>query len=152
MVEQAFVIEAKIGEGSFGEVFRVRNREDGRRFAVKRAISKFRSEADRAAKLGEVSSVPSLPGKAKRSCGVGVQVQKHEGLPPHPNLVGFVRAWEERGRLYIQTELCRSSLAAVSEAAHELPEPLLWQYLVDLLLAVQHLHNNGPALPPASFD
>ncbi len=53
---------------------------------MKRAIERFRSSADRQLKLNEV--------------------QKHQLLPPHPNLVQFARAWEERGRLYIQTELC----------------------------------------------
>ena len=39
---------------------------------------------------------------------VGVEeVAKHEELPPHPNFVKFYRAWEEKQRLYIQTELCQ---------------------------------------------
>lgn len=35
------------------------------------------------------------------------EVEKHERLPPHPNCVHFIKAWEERGHLYIQTELCK---------------------------------------------
>ena len=34
------------------------------------------------------------------------EVEKHEALSHHPNCLRFVNAWEERGLLYIQTELC----------------------------------------------
>jgi len=106
--DQCFTIEAKIGEGSFGEVstnfffqhnkirlitnfpqvFRVRSKEDGRLYAVKRTMGCFRSATHRLEKLSEV--------------------QKHERLPKHPNLVRFYKAWEEQGALYIQTELCKT--------------------------------------------
>lgn len=72
----------------FFQVFKVRSKEDGRIYAVKKSIETFRSAADRMQKLSEV--------------------QKHEQLPKHPNLVQFVKAWEERGCLYIQTELCKT--------------------------------------------
>lgn len=68
------------------QVFKARSRDDGRWYAVKVAIEPFRSPKDRAAKLKEV--------------------QKHELMPPHPNLVAFKCAWEEIGYLYIQIELC----------------------------------------------
>ena len=35
------------------------------------------------------------------------EVAKHEKLRKHPNCVGFVKAWEEKQHLYIQTELCQ---------------------------------------------
>lgn len=34
-----------------------------------------------------------------------------ETLPPHPNIVGFKRAWQEGQKLFIQTELCQGDLA-----------------------------------------
>lgn len=70
------------------KVFKVRSKEDGRFYAVKKSIEMFRSATDRMEKLNEV--------------------QKHEQLPKHTNLVQFVKAWEERGCLYIQTELCKT--------------------------------------------
>ena len=36
------------------------------------------------------------------------EVAKHEKLPKHPNCVRFVKAWEEKCHLYIQTELCQA--------------------------------------------
>ena len=35
------------------------------------------------------------------------EVEKHETLASHPNCLRFVNAWEERGLLHIQTELCQ---------------------------------------------
>uniref|UniRef100_A0A0N5AKU3 non-specific serine/threonine protein kinase n=1 Tax=Syphacia muris TaxID=451379 RepID=A0A0N5AKU3_9BILA len=90
--DQCFETERKIGEGSFGEVFRVKSKIDGKHYAVKRTIEPFRNPSDRDLKLREV--------------------QKHELIPRHPNLVEFVSAWEENGRLFIQTELCDYSLLA----------------------------------------
>ena len=77
----------KLGEGSFGEVYRVRSRDDGKMYAIKKSCRPFRGESDRRQKLAEV--------------------EKHERLPQHPNCVQFHKAWEERHLLYIQTELCR---------------------------------------------
>lgn len=84
--DQCFEVLEKLGQGSFGEVFKVRSREDGKLYAVKKSRQRFRGKLDRRQKLTEV--------------------EKHERLPPHPNCVRFHRAWEERQCLYIQTELC----------------------------------------------
>ena len=45
--KQCFEVEAKLGEGSFGEVFRVRSKEDGKVYACKRTLFRFRGERDR---------------------------------------------------------------------------------------------------------
>jgi hypothetical protein len=36
------------------------------------------------------------------------EVAKHESLPEHSNCVRFLKAWEEKQHLYIQTELCKT--------------------------------------------
>uniref|UniRef100_A0A0N5AC12 Membrane-associated tyrosine- and threonine-specific cdc2-inhibitory kinase wee-1.3 n=1 Tax=Syphacia muris TaxID=451379 RepID=A0A0N5AC12_9BILA len=130
--EQCFERERKIGEGSFGEVFRVKSKNDGKYYAVKRTIEPFRNSRDRELKLREV--------------------QKHELLPKHPNLVEFKCAWEEKGQLYIQTELCEYSLnqylfnkvilslSDYAERVHYIPEDELWGYFADMVAAVHHLH------------
>ncbi|KAI1715606.1 protein kinase domain-containing protein [Ditylenchus destructor] len=109
-LERNFEIERRLGQGSFGEVVRVVSKEDGKKYAVKRSLTVYRSSSDRTKKIREV--------------------QRHELLPPHPNLVAFIKAWEEKGRLYIQTELCERSLEDVALEQHEIPERR----------AVQHLH------------
>lgn len=45
--EQCYAIEEKLGVGSFGEVYRVRSKEDGRQYACKRTLLRFRGEGDR---------------------------------------------------------------------------------------------------------
>lgn len=120
--DQCFHIESKLGAGSFGEVFKVKSSEDGHHYAVKRSRERFRGDSDRIRKLEEVA--------------------KHEKLPKHPNCVRFVKAWEERQHLYIQTELCKTSLENYSETNHDIPETLIWNYTVDLLMAVKHLHDH----------
>ena len=60
-------------------------------------------------------------------------MQKHESLPLHPNCVQFFRAWEEKQHLYLLTELCSSSLADIAEDKHDLPEGIVWGFMIDLL-------------------
>lgn len=72
---------------NFLQVFKAFSKDDKRYYAVKITVEPFHSPADRELKLREV--------------------QKHELLPKHPNLISYVRAWEEYGFLYIQTELCQ---------------------------------------------
>lgn len=121
--EQCFEVIGKIGAGSFGEVFKVRSKEDGKLYAVKKSQEKFRGESDRKRKLEEVA--------------------KYEKLPPHSNLVKFYRAWEEQQQLYIQIELCAMSLTNFADKNHDIQEMVIWSYLIDLLMAVKHLHDHN---------
>uniref|UniRef100_A0A8C5QY94 Membrane-associated tyrosine- and threonine-specific cdc2-inhibitory kinase n=1 Tax=Leptobrachium leishanense TaxID=445787 RepID=A0A8C5QY94_9ANUR len=122
--KQCFQSICKLGRGSFGEVYKVRSREDDCLYAVKRSVSPFRGESDRQRKLQEV--------------------RKHERVGQHPNCVHFVRAWEEKSLLYLQTELCACSLQQYSE---ELPNPLpphqVWNFTCDLLRGLKHLHDRN---------
>ncbi len=42
--DKCFVLLAKIGEGSFSEVFKVRSKEDGKLYAIKKSNIPYRSE------------------------------------------------------------------------------------------------------------
>jgi hypothetical protein len=95
-------------------VYQVRSLEDRRRFAVKCIKELYRNSADRRFKRREA--------------------EKHEILPPHPNLIRFYMAWEENQRLYIQTKLCETSLDKIAENNHEILESDIWNYFIDIIL------------------
>ena len=46
-LQQCYSIEDVLGRGSFGEVVKVVSREDGKAYACKRTLLKYRSQADR---------------------------------------------------------------------------------------------------------
>jgi membrane-associated tyrosine/threonine-specific cdc2-inhibitory kinase len=121
-LNQCFVIESKIGSGDFGDVYRAISKEDGKQYAIKRTISRFRGLADRDRKLEEV--------------------RKNEVIEPHPNLVRFHRAWEENDRLYMQLEYCETNLEDYAYKNSDIPERVIWYFMVDLLQAVKHLHDH----------
>nr|XP_055196452.1 membrane-associated tyrosine- and threonine-specific cdc2-inhibitory kinase isoform X3 [Nyctereutes procyonoides] len=122
--QQSFQRLGRLGHGSYGEVFKVRSKEDGRLYAIKRSMSPFRGPKDRARKLAEVGG--------------------HEKVGQHPRCVRLEQAWEEGGILYLQTELCGPSLQQHCEAwGTGLPEAQVWGYLRDTLLALAHLHGQG---------
>jgi serine/threonine protein kinase len=57
-------------------------------------------------------------------------------VPAHPNIVRYMRGWQEKRKLHIQMELCAAgSLDALLKRGelcldeHNLPEPLLWLIL-----------------------
>ncbi|KHJ88658.1 hypothetical protein OESDEN_11547, partial [Oesophagostomum dentatum] len=97
--------------------------ETGRRYAVKRALRTFDSAGCRQQKLREAHN--------------------HEAIEPHPNIVRFEKAWEERGRLYIQTELCGANLADYRSHLGVLTDAELWKVLHDMVQALHHMHSNG---------
>lgn len=104
----------KIGEGSFGEVFKVKSKDDGKYYAIKRTKERYRSDADRALKVAEVC--------------------KYENIPTHDHCVALIFAWEEDGRVYIQMELGCTSLDVYAEHNPGIDEDRLWNILLDVLL------------------
>lgn len=74
----------------------VQSNEDGRQYAVKRSAFRFRGNSDRNRSVREA--------------------RYHERLCPHPHILHLVAAWEECDRLYIQTELCSTTLLLHAES------------------------------------
>ena len=76
----ACVCMYRLGRGSYGEVYKVRSRDDGKLYAVKRSTRKFTSRGDRERRLEEVRS--------------------GRGLGRHPFCLEYLEAWEE-DELYV---------------------------------------------------
>ncbi|XP_075226225.1 membrane-associated tyrosine- and threonine-specific cdc2-inhibitory kinase-like isoform X1 [Lycorma delicatula] len=120
-LNQCFDILYKVGEGSFGTVFKVRSKEDNNLYAVKVFKEPFRNRAHRASLLEEV--------------------RRHEQLSKHPNIVTLYQAWEDEGYLYILLELCETSLDLYTQAHHNISESMVWDILFDTLSAVKYIHD-----------
>lgn len=112
-----------MGEGSFGEVFKVRSKEDGLLYAVKMSKQLYRSELYRQERLEEV--------------------RRYEQFSGHANCLKFYRAWEQDDRLYMQMELCRESLESYLARKRKIDEEKVWSILLDLLLALKSLHDRN---------
>ncbi|CAF0897874.1 unnamed protein product [Adineta steineri] len=118
--DQCFEHVECIGRGSFAEVYKVRNKDDNQLYAIKRSLTKFRGKSDRDQKLKEV--------------------RFHEALATHSNILKIIRAWEERERLYIQTELCESNLLEYARE-HSMNQSMIWHLLYQISQALDFLHS-----------
>ena len=120
--DQCFTKLSKLGSGSFGEVFKVQSKDDGKLYAVKKSRECFRGDSDRKKRLEEV--------------------KRNESLQGHKNCVQFYKAWEERNFLYIQTELCEMSLKEYAENVQVVEEKEIWNMIVDLCRGLKHIHDS----------
>jgi len=144
-----FEIVGSLGTGTFGSVYKVRNRTDRRLYAIKAAKRAARGVADRNRMLQEVYALASLGDLA---C---------EG---EMHIVRYHQAWMEEGntRLYIQTELCELTLleevkieyasmsvsmargsSAVQKTGILTGEKRRYKLLREMLLALDLVHKSG---------
>lgn len=123
-----FEVLSVIGSGSFGEVYRARSRVDGMEYAVKCTRRRFKGQADRARYLQEVKALAKV-------CNSDSEEVLH--------VVRYHQAWIEDERLYMQTELCETSLDKRLAGGFRLSYADLFDFLRQLLLALDVLHRNG---------
>lgn len=112
--EQCFEIKRKLGEGSFGEVFKVKSKEDGKFYAVKKTRFHYKSESYRRERMQEV--------------------RRYEEFSSNENCLTLYKAWEQDDVLFMQIELCRGSVQDYVEEIHEVSESFVWSFLLDMLL------------------
>lgn len=122
--DQCFEVLERLGEGSFGEVFKVRSKEDGRLYAIKKSLKLYRSHVGRQERIEEV--------------------KRYEQFSGHENCITLHKAWEQNDLLYMQLELCKTNLETyVMDRQDLLSENEIWDILIDLLLAVKALHDQN---------
>ena len=120
--DQCFTKLSQMGVGSFGEVWKVQSKEDGKLYAIKKSRDRFRGDFDRKQRLEEVN--------------------KSECIRGHRNCVYFYKAWEELDYLYLQYELCEMSLKDYAEKVQAVEEKEIWKMIVDLCHGLKHLHDS----------
>lgn len=119
----------KLGIGSFGTVHKVMSRLDGCMYAIKISKRKVKGRSDRDRMLKEVYALASL-------CD-----HSHTGTF---HIVRYHQAWMEENRLYIQTELCTSTLKEeIVSGILQRCLPRRYKVLREILLALELIHENN---------
>ena len=105
-----------LGSGAFADVFKVRSKMDQAFYAIKRTRRQFRGVKDRERAMTEVNTMTRLQsavlsGASSSSTAAAASQQKSHGdFVGKTNyglyLLFFIRAWQQDGFFYCQTELC----------------------------------------------
>ncbi|KAI9004634.1 kinase-like domain-containing protein, partial [Gaertneriomyces semiglobifer] len=124
----------KLGEGTFSEVLKVRNRKTGKVYAMKRFRKHFKSSAE----------IENLR-----------EIQALRRVAPHPNIIELHEVIFEptTGTLSLTFDLMlmnlyeyisqRPSTAGTRSAPDGLSESLIKHFTSHLLTALEHIHNRG---------
>jgi len=127
---QDFETIGTLGDGSFGTVYECISRVDGCPYAVKATKCQAKGKADRDRMLKEVYALAALSNLTDTAAF---------------HIVGYHQAWMEENRLFIQTELCTSTLVDEMKDGGALWHDTKRQFKVlrEMLLALDLIHRNG---------
>jgi len=153
-----------LGRGSFGDVFKARSKSNNSLYAVKRNRRQFRGKRDRDRALEEVRIMQRLQNLASTH-------ERNQNNLHCLHVLLFIRAWQEDGHLFCQTELCcrdtcqqlilslttnwdssskvYSSLArnlptiCHDKMGHLVPETTIWKIFHDVAVGLSHIHSHG---------
>ena len=115
--ENDFENLGQLGSGNFAVVYKAKSRIDNCVYAIKKNRRQFRGKRDRENALAEVRMMQRLQASGKR-----LSDEKSKGFCPY--LLLFIRAWQEGGYFFCQTELCcrdncRSMMLSLSSEWHQ---------------------------------
>ncbi|PKY18063.1 kinase-like protein [Rhizophagus irregularis] len=71
------------------------------------------------------------------------EVEIHYKVGKHQNIVELIGAWEQRGYLYLQTELCEKGRQDRKKSNRFFSEEEIWQIINSIKLAFAHLHGKS---------
>eukprot|EP01113_Clastostelium_recurvatum_P010822 TRINITY_DN15434_c0_g1_i2.p1 TRINITY_DN15434_c0_g1~~TRINITY_DN15434_c0_g1_i2.p1 ORF type:complete len:803 (-),score=192.08 TRINITY_DN15434_c0_g1_i2:166-2574(-) len=113
-----------IGKGTYGHVFKCRHKLDGCLYAIKRTIRALKGNRDRQIVLREVYGLAAIV--------------------DYSHILRYYNAWEEDGRLHIQTEICYGgNLQQAMERYGHMGEHPLLVLLKQLASGLAHIHSLG---------
>ena len=125
--DHALVWQKKLGAGCFSEVWAVRHAErPDEGYAIKVSHREFRSRAERDKYLREVRLA--------------------NDMPAHPNVVEYIRAWQDQRHFYVQMESREGGTLqgvldrdgeALRAPAHE---PRVWEVARGVARGLEHIH------------
>ena len=96
-----------LGSGAFADVFKVRSKKDQAFYAIKRTRRQFRGVKDRERAMTEVNTMKRLQSAVLSEAAAASQQKSHgEKTNYGLYLLFFIRAWQQDGFFYCQTELC----------------------------------------------
>lgn len=153
-----------LGRGSFADVFKARSKSNSNLYAIKRNRRQFRGVKDRERAMAEVRTMQRLQSS--------VSTNERDSNNVHClHVLLFIRAWQEDGHFFCQTELCSKdtcqqlmeSLTTNWEAAskiypslvrnlptlcddkcgHLVPENTIWKIFHDVTAGLSHIHSHG---------
>lgn len=154
-----FDVIGELGNGSFGNVFKVMSRLDGCMYAIKVAHRPAKGHSDKDRMLKEVSAnglrfFSALGLSSNQSLtpfsSLGLQVYALAALSDQADtatfhIVRYHQAWMEDQRLYIQTELCTTTLSAEIEQHSPaiISVERRYKFLREICLALEFIHRKG---------
>ncbi|KAI8384959.1 kinase-like domain-containing protein [Radiomyces spectabilis] len=125
-LEAHFSIESRLGSGEFATVSKVKCKDTGVYFAVKKTKTPFCGYDDRWQQILEADHLLAVRGS--RHC------------------VNLANAWEQDGHLYLQMELCDcGSLETFLsyKAADVIEESLMWNIIYDIASGINDIHQGN---------
>lgn len=124
-IHQLYEAGDMLGEGSFGKVFVLSRKSDGRKYAVK-AISKR-----------------GLLGKASSICSLIQEIQIHRKMS-HPNIAQFIEVHETNGTVYLVLELVESGAPLLDlEDCPIIPKKERLSYLRQIAQVLSYVAQQG---------
>jgi len=161
----------KLGSGAFADVYKVRSKTDQQLYAVKRNRRHFRGKRDREMAMAEVRIMQRLQSVCAHSGAASSDKKEKTKNSYSLYLLFFLRAWQEEGHFFCQTELCcrdtcremkislgpqwptsqrkypslfRHFPAGNSETdGHLIPERTVWKICHDVAAGLSHIHSHG---------
>ncbi|KAK9805347.1 hypothetical protein WJX73_004555 [Symbiochloris irregularis] len=126
LLRRGFEVQKLLGTGSYGKVFLVKRRSDGKLYAMKEGNISKMSQAERADALNEIRLLASVK---------------------HTNVIRYYEAFSAGDNLYIIMEYAsEGDLSAVIKSGRQtnvpLPEDALWRYLIMTCKGLQNLHEH----------